>query len=192
LVGWSRLQQWQAQCRAESPAVFVDRFERSAASQAPAITASLDLRLLRTNPDQARRFLDLVCAIATTLRTLVAAVSPRVLKAAGGRPLFVKRLYENPATSRSEIWVREGAIATQWVDPYKNFLAALAGIEAVRVRQCPVCKGFFFALRKDQKACSTRCNAVRRVRQWRANQVQYEYRRKLRSAGLEAGKAKVK
>jgi hypothetical protein len=59
----------------------------------------------------------------------------------------------------------------------------------VRVRQCPVCKGFFFALRKDQKACSTRCNAARRVRQWRANQVQYEYRRKLRSAGLEVGKS---
>jgi hypothetical protein len=47
---------------------------------------------------------------------------------------------------------------------------------------------FFFALRKDQQACSRRCNSSRRVREWRANQTHYEYRRKLRGAGIETGK----
>jgi hypothetical protein len=182
-----RFQSWRARYRAERPAEFVRRFERSPLAQAPAITASLDLWLLRTNHDQARRFLDLAGEVATTLRTLVVAASPDVLKAAGDAPLLINRLFETPATSRSEIWIRKGAVGTRWVDPYKDFLAALEGVEAARVRQCPVCKRFFFALRQDQKACSKPCNAARRVRDWRAKQANYEYRRKLRGAELEAG-----
>jgi hypothetical protein len=74
------------------------------------------------------------------------------------------------------------------VDPYKHFLSALEGVEAGRVRQCLECRRFFFALRKDQQACSRRCNSSRRVREWRENQTHYEYRRKLRGAGIETGK----
>jgi hypothetical protein len=96
----------------------------------------------------------------------------------------IRRCYVNPGTSRSEIWVRNGLIATSLVDPYTDFLTALAGVELARLRQCSTCYQFFFALRKDQKACSKLCNATRRVRQWRANQPQHEYRRKLRTSGL--------
>jgi hypothetical protein len=47
---------------------------------------------------------------------------------------------------------------------------------------------FFLAFRKDQKACSKRCNAVRRMRDWRKNQEQHEYQRKLRGARPLQGK----
>jgi hypothetical protein len=188
LLGMLSLEKGRTERRAESPAEFVHRFENSGVSCILAITASLDLSLLRTNSDQARRFLHLVDEIAETLRTLVAAAAPHVLRAAGDTPLLVNQLYETPATSRSEICIREGRVETDWVDPYKDFLSALEGVEAGRVRQCPECQRFFFALRKDQQACSRRCNSSRRVREWRANQTQYEYRRKLRGAGIEAGK----
>jgi hypothetical protein len=161
-----------------------DDFERSPLAHEAAIAASLDLQLLHTDEEQARCFRQLISEIASTLGALAAAALPRVLKAAGEMPLMIKRLYENPATSRSEIWVSNGFVDTSWVDPFKDFLTALAGVEAARVRQCAICAHFFFALRKDQKACSKRCNGVRRVRDWRANQAQHEYRRKLRGAGL--------
>jgi hypothetical protein len=65
------------------------------------------------------------------------------------------------------------------------FKAALDGAETRRIRRCPICSKFFYAVRGTQKACSPRCNATRRVRAWRAKQAQYEYKRKLRSAGLK-------
>ena len=179
-----RVNRWEAEFRNLSPAEIVRRFERSPSAHEAVIVASLDLQLLHTNEEQARRFRRLIGEIASALRALVAVASPQVLEAVGEMPLMIKRLYETPATSRSEIWVRNGLVATSWVDPFKDFLTALAGVEAARVRQCTVCAHFFFALRKDQKACSKRCNGVRRVRDCRANQAQHEYRRKLRGAGL--------
>ena len=179
------LSRWEAECRNLPPAELVRRFERSPSAREPAIVASLDLRLLRTSEEEARRFRGLIGEIAFTLRALVLSPkSPQVLEAVGERPLFIRRLYGTPATSHSEIWVCNGLVATSWVDPFKDFLTALAGVELARVRQCDVCAHLFFALRKDQKACSKRCNATRRVREWRANQAQHEYRRKLRGAGL--------
>jgi predicted nucleic acid-binding Zn ribbon protein len=183
-----KVSEWRSQCRGIAPAEFVSRFERSGLAAAPAFTASLDLRLLHTRPEQARGLLGLAREVAATLSGLARASDPRVLRAASEVPLLISEIYEAPATSRSEIWLRNGAVTTWWVDPFKDFLAALEGIEAMRVRQCPVCNRFFFALRKDQKACSKQCNAVRRVREWRANQAQYEYRRKLKQAGLEPEK----
>jgi len=118
------------------------------------------------------------------LRGLASAALSDTLRAAGKGPLLVSRLYDPPATSRSEVWIYDGVVATQYLDPYNDFLVALKGVSATRVRQCPVCNHFFFALREDQKACSKRCNAARRVREWRANQARYEYRRKLTEAGL--------
>jgi hypothetical protein len=154
------IERWRAQCRAISTAEFVHRFMRSGLAQAPVITATVDLQLLLNDRDQARRFLDLVGEIASALQTLVVAASSKILKALGEEPVLIKRLYDAPATSWSEISMCKGAVTTQWVDPFKDFLSALDGVEAVRVRQCPMCSPFFYALRKDQKACSKRCNAA--------------------------------
>jgi ribosomal protein S27AE len=167
----------------------IGRFEDSGLADAPALKASLDLQILRRHPDQARGFVELVAEIAALLRGLTAASAPETLTAAGDSPLLINRLYQAPSTSRSEVWITAGAIATHWVDPFKDFLTALQSVEAGRLRRCPVCSDFFFATRKDRKACSRLCNAVRRVRVWRSNQSAYEYRRKLKRAGLDPARA---
>ena len=177
-------QKWEEEITAISPFALLRRLEHSGILGESAITASLDMPLLHTNELEAERFHALACAVAKTLYGLIFATSPKTLRALGNEPLLISRRYQNPATSRSEVWMRRGVICLQWFDPFREFLRALEGIEATRVRQCPICGRFFLVLRKDQKACSKRCNAVRRVRNWRANQEEHEYRRKLRSAGL--------
>jgi hypothetical protein len=186
LVSILRVNQWEAECYDLLAAEIVRRFESSPLVREAAKVASLDLQELRTSEEEARFLCRLVAEIASTLRTLVAAPSPKVLERVG--EMLIKRLDVNPGTSRSEIWVCNGLVVTSLVDPYKDFLTALAGVELARLRRCGICAHFFFALRKDQKACSKRCNAIRRVRDWRANQAQHEYRRKLRGAGLLARK----
>lgn len=183
MLGWDLRDQWERKIRVISPFEIVRRFETSGLLQEPYVTATLDLPLLRTSELEAERLHALACAVATTLYGVIVATSPRTLRALGDAPLMISRRYENPATSRSEVWMRHCVIGTQWLDPFREFLRVLEGIEAARMRQCPICDRLFLALRKDQKACSKRCNAVRRVRNWRANQERHEYRRKLR-AGL--------
>jgi hypothetical protein len=177
-------QKWENNILATSPFELVRRLEHSGILAESAITATLDMPLSHTNELEAERFHALACAVATTLYGLIVATSPRTLQAVGDAPLLISRRYLNPATSRSEVWMRHGVIGIHWLDPFREFIRVLEGIEATRVRQCPICDRFFLAIRKDQKACSKRCNAVRRVRSWRANEEQHEYRRKLRGAGL--------
>ena len=184
LVMADHIHNWHVRIRATPASELLCRFERSRLAEEPAITATLDLPLLRTSEGEARRFHALVSAVASTLRGLVAAASPDTLKAVGDAPLMIHRLYDNPATSRSAVWMRHGVVTTHWVDPFREFLGVLDGTDVTRLRQCPICNHFFLVFRKDQKACSKRCNAVRRVRDWRANQEQHEYKRKLRGAGL--------
>jgi len=184
------IDRWQAQCRGIPAAKFLHKFMQSRLARVPVLAATVHLPLLRDDPDQAPRFLDLVSEIASILQTLVTAGSSKVLKATGHGLLLIKRLYQTPATSRSEIWMRNGALTVLWIDAFKDFLTVLVGVEVVRLRQCPMCRRFFYALRKDKKACSKRCNAARRVRDWRANQSRHEYRRKLRKAGLSTRRRK--
>jgi hypothetical protein len=184
LVAMLKVDEWRVSMRAIRPSELLRRFERSPVAQEPAVIATLDLPLLHTSEAEVRRFHALVIAVGSTLSGVVKALSHNALKAVGDDPLMIHRLYENPATSRSEVWIRRGVVTTQCVDPFREFLRALDGTDVTRVRECPICDHFFLAFRKDQKACSKRCNAVRRVRDWRANQEQHEYKRKLRGAGL--------
>jgi hypothetical protein len=181
---------WQAQCRSIPAAEFLHNFIQSRLARMPVLAATVHLPLLRDDPDQAPRFLELVSEMALILQTLVTAGSSTVLKATDPRPVLIKRLYQTPATARSEIWMRNGALTVSRIDAFKDFLTVLDGVEAARLRQCPICRRFFYALRKDKKACSKRCNAARRVRDWRANQSRHEYQRKLRKAGLSTRRRK--
>jgi hypothetical protein len=86
---------------------------------------------------------------------------------------------------------RQERLAIQSFDPYRDyFLPAIQGLEIERIRRCPVCGQFFFALRWDRdgkygtKACSKKCNQVRRMRDWRASQSAYEQNRKFKLAGV--------
>jgi hypothetical protein len=47
-------------------------------------------------------------------------------------------------------------------------MEVLRGVEAARIRQCPVCQRIFWAGRKDQPACTKQCTHVLRTRRWRA------------------------
>jgi hypothetical protein len=184
---WSQMdrrREWERQVRAVPPLQFVAAYERCRAAHIKEITATIDLDRLRADPEPATGFRNLAVDVARSLSTLARASEPETLTAAGSVPLMVQILYEPPSVARAEIWIREGVVTTIWTDLFPEFLRALEGVEAQCVRQCPVCRHIFFALRKDQKACSKRCNAVRRVRRWRENQDRHEYRRKLRSAGL--------
>lgn len=80
--------------------------------------------------------------------------------------------------------VRDGRVAVNTSDAYRDFMAALDGAEAARIRSCPICRNFFFALRANQKACSKSCNQTRRVREWRSKQAPYEQTRKFKRAGV--------
>jgi hypothetical protein len=187
---WTDRWQWRNQCRSEPTTTFVERFERSGLALVPVFAEMLNLDLLRTSSEHGRGLCELAWDVAETLHTLTAAVSDGALRRAGDTPLLIRRRYGTPSASHSEVWVRDGAVTTHWVDPFTKFLDALAGVDAAHVRQCPVCHRLFFAVRKDQKACSKPCNAVRRVRDWRANQAEHEYRRKLKAAGLQPQKRK--
>ncbi len=127
---------WQAQCRGVPAAEFLHKFMKSRLARVPVLAATVHLPLLRDDPDQAPRFLELVSEMALILQTLVTAGSSRVLKATAPRPVFIKRLYQTPATARSEIWMRNGALTVSRIDAFKDFLTVLDGVEAARLRQC--------------------------------------------------------
>jgi len=181
---------WLRQTQEIRQSEFMRRFERSGLLQTPAFAASIDWPFLCTDPDGPSRLLHLAQEIADTLAPLAMALEPGVREDAGDASILIKRLYIVPPAWRTELWIDKRAPTIRWIDPYRDFMQAIEGLGAIRLGQCPVCNRFFFGLRKDQKACSTRCNAVRRVRDWRAKQDHYEYQRKLRGAGLALRKKK--
>lgn len=65
---------------------------------------------------------------------------------------------------------------------------ALQGVQAYRIRNCPICRRIFWAGRIDQAACSKQCNQTRRARLWRKNyQEKYKAQRFLNAiASLES------
>ena len=63
-------------------------------------------------------------------------------------------------------------------DPMILFLIAIGTADPSRVRRCAICQGFFYAKRKDQKACSPSCANVERQRRFRHKRPEYEKNRK--------------
>ena len=71
------------------------------------------------------------------------------------------------------------------------FLTALRGIKALQIRRCPICMRFFWAARKDQPCCSTRCASARRMRLWRKSYLpnyKLQRARKAEKVQSEVGK----
>ena len=76
--------------------------------------------------------------------------------------------YRVAAQSQTMISVETGCVARKAIgDPLEPFLRALEGSEANRIRRCPFCDRFFFAIRKDRPACSRVCGTALRVREHR-------------------------
>jgi ribosomal protein S27AE len=64
---------------------------------------------------------------------------------------------------------------------YKDFLTALRGTDATRIRECPRCGSIFWAGRKDKRVCSNHCRQRRWVRsnpeRWADIQTRHEIKR---------------
>jgi len=63
------------------------------------------------------------------------------------------------------------AVREEWV-------TALIGVEADRIRECEICQQVFWARQDNMWACSPRCSNARRQRKLRENRSQYEGARK--------------
>ena len=63
---------------------------------------------------------------------------------------------------------------------------ALAGVEATRIRECPVCGNIYWAGRKDKPCCSASCNTRRRVRQWRKRYPEKYKQQRVQKEGTKA------
>ena len=48
-----------------------------------------------------------------------------------------------------------------------TIVTVLEGVEAGRIRECPICQNIFWAGRTDQQCCSPRCRKIWHTRRWR-------------------------
>jgi hypothetical protein len=82
--------------------------------------------------------------------------------------------------SSSYLYCDEYGVLQERSDP---FTETVKGLEANRIRECPVCKRLFWADRSDQKACTKACANLYRVRKSRtpeARQMRSENRKYMR------------
>jgi hypothetical protein len=69
------------------------------------------------------------------------------------------------------------------IDP---LFKALNGVEAARIRCCPICGFIFWASRKDKPCCTVHCAKIHRTRRWRSKYLdQYKLQRVNRQASSE-------
>ncbi len=80
-------------------------------------------------------------------------------------------------------------LAEKWAELF-GAVAATFRDDWSRLRVCAVCSRLFLPRRQDQKGCSRSCAGLIRVRRHREKQAQYEYNRKLKSAGLKPAREK--
>jgi hypothetical protein len=73
----------------------------------------------------------------------------------------------------------DGKIDMKLSTPWSALREILSGVQATRIRSCPICAKYFYSLRKDKKACSSKCVGVHRVRRWRDKQAEYERTRRI-------------
>lgn len=73
--------------------------------------------------------------------------------------------------------IENGRYAGRIDDLFRDaFLPVFFGAEP-RIRRCPVCGSFFYAIRKNKRGCSQRCCHILRTRHWLKNRERYERNR---------------
>ena len=78
--------------------------------------------------------------------------------------LFFAQIYYKSDAARSHFYIdNKGKI--KFTPP--NIVRLLEGIEAARIRECPICFKFYWAGRKDMRCCSTQCASTLRMREYR-------------------------
>jgi hypothetical protein len=86
-----------------------------------------------------------------------------------------------------ELADRRSKAAIEWADLFGSLETVLRE-DWGRFRACPICSRLFLPRRVDQSCCSKPCAGVARIRRHRAKQPEYEYNRKLKSAGVNPSK----
>ena len=72
---------------------------------------------------------------------------------------------------------------------HSPLIRALEGVEAARVRECPICDRIFWAGRIDQPCCTSRCAGCLRTRRGRSDyQKNYRHRRAKKRRGQRLAK----
>jgi hypothetical protein len=172
---------WEKECSELPKEEFTRRFRRSVLARSANVRAIVGEYPRHLDPNAPDTLHQTCVAAASALRALAAGSA--IIREFN--PAQHKlRLSDRIVSSVVEVWIQNRRITTSTRYPLKEFFDALEGVAADSVRQCESCDRLFFALRKDQKACSKPCNARRCVRQWRALQAKYEYQRKLKRAGV--------
>jgi predicted RNA-binding Zn ribbon-like protein len=78
--------------------------------------------------------------------------------------LFFAAIYYQSDAARSHFYTdKDGKI--RFTPP--SIVQLLEGIEAARIRECPVCYKIFWAGRRDMGCCSTQCSHTQRQRKYR-------------------------
>jgi hypothetical protein len=82
---------------------------------------------------------------------------------------LLEKIYLQPDVMERFVSLQISAITNIWVGevidfPQSLFEVALKGVPPERLRICPICQSIFWAARHDARACSKKCNSVRRVR----------------------------
>lgn len=100
--------------------------------------------------------------------------------ASGGNVPEDLALQEVPS-GLARLMVEGGRLEIETLDPYhKCFLPAVGLVEIARIRRCPMCHSFFYALRTagrgrynaGSKACPGRCTQTWRQRAWRRREAE--------------------
>lgn len=89
--------------------------------------------------------------------------------------LFYGSMYYYSSASTSHFYLNKEGKISFTPSPLAELLE---GIEAVRVRECPVCYKYFWAGRKDMRGCSPQCSHTLRQRKFRERyQERYKQQR---------------
>jgi hypothetical protein len=148
--------------------------ERAAAKQFPNVKPSKAAFFCETffTKERASLLYALGFAVRETLEALIRA--SQEYEAGENSPVFATSPY-----SRAFRILENGRLHERDDDLFhgKFLKGALAEVNINRFMRCEICRAFMYSVRQGQKACSQRCNAVRRVRAWRAKKDKYKFNR---------------
>jgi hypothetical protein len=107
-----------------------------------------------------------------------------------GRLMALLNPYVLYTKAPKELAERRAKVANDWADLF-HALEIMLREQWSRFRGCAICSRLFLPRRHDQKCCSKGCAGVLRIRRHRAKQAEYEYNRKLKSAGVKPARESV-
>jgi hypothetical protein len=116
---------------------------------------------------QAREFYEIFYAVRSPLDKLVA----RSIDNTRVKPVEIVEFGRGPLTE--ELHVIDGRLRFRASLLRQSFQGAFTGVELARIRRCPVCTGFYYAVRANKGACDKHLVLART---WKIRKKTPEYR----------------